>query len=238
MDLLFAKLERRDRLSADEKAVLRESWSAPRRFAAEQDIVREGQRMRESTLLVEGFCGRYNSLADGRRQITALHIPGDFVDLHSFILHVMDHGVVALSDCTIVTVPHEVLKGISERFPHLSRMLWLSTLIDASINRRWLVAMGRHSSTGQLAHLLCELQVRLEIVGLADPRGYDFPLTQAEVADVLGLSLVHVNRTVQELRREALITWSGRRISILDWNRLSALAEFDVGYLHLEREPR
>lgn len=238
MEALITKLERRDRLSDADKACLTGIWSPPRRFKAGQDIVREGSRPKESTLVLEGFCGRYNTLLDGRRQITALHIAADFVDLHSFLLKIMDHGVTALSDCVVVTVPHEALTEITERQPHLTRMLWLSTLIDAAIHRQWIVAMGRLQSNAQFAHLVCELRMRLGVVGLADDGGYDFPLTQTEVADVLGLSLVHVNRVVQELRREGLITWSGRRIAILDWERLKALAEFDDRYLHLESEPR
>jgi CRP-like cAMP-binding protein len=238
VDLLITKLERRDRLTEAEKACLDGVWSPPRVYKPGQDIVREGSRPKESTIVLSGFCGRYNTLLDGRRQISALHIGGDFVDLHSFLLKVMDHGVTALSECKVVTVPHEVLTEITERQPHLTRMLWLSTLIDASINRRWIVAMGRLQSNAQFAHLICELRVRLGIIGQADDSGYDFPLTQTEVADVLGLSLVHVNRVVQELRREQLIAWSGRRITILDWDRLCALAEFEEGYLHLETEPR
>jgi CRP-like cAMP-binding protein len=238
MNPLITKLERRDTLSAEEKAALEDACTPPKRLAAGVDMVREGDRPKESTLILEGFCGRYNDLRDGRRQITALHVTGDFVDLHSFPLHIMDHGVIVLSPCVVTTFAHETLREITEHFPHLTRMLWLNTLLDSAIHRRWLVAMGRLSSTGQLAHLLCELRVRLAIVGLADESGYDFPLTQTEVADVLGLSLVHVNRVVQELRREELIAWSGGRVTILDLARLEALAEFDTAYLHLEKEPR
>lgn len=238
MSALVTKLAVRDHLSPEEAKVLDEACSPPRLVPTGQDMVREGDRPNVSTLMLEGFCGRYNDLRDGRRQISAIHIAGDFVDLHSFPLHIMDHGVVALSPCKITTVAHETLKAITERHPHLTRLLWMGTLIDASINRRWLVAMGRLSSTAQLAHLLCELRVRLAIVGLCDGLSYDFPLTQTEVADVLGLSLVHVNRVVQELRREGLITWAGGRVVILDLEKLEAMAEFDSGYLHLESEPR
>lgn len=238
MDLLVTKLEKRDKLSPAEKMVLAQGLATPRFFKAGQDLVRDGSRPKESTLLIDGMCGRYNTLMDGRRQITALHIGGDFLDLHSFLLKVMDHSVVALTDCKVVNVAHEYLQHITETQPHLTRMLWLSTVIDASINRQWIVTMGRLASNAQFAHLICELRVRLGIIGEADDTGFDFPLTQTEVADVLGLSLVHVNRVVQELRREELISWSGRRIGILDWDRLCKLAEFDPGYLHLGQEAR
>jgi CRP-like cAMP-binding protein len=239
MSALIEKLERRDRLSDAEKAVLNEVLTPPRKLKAGQDLVVEGDRPAESTLMVQGFSARYNSFPDGRRQITAIHIPGDFVDLHSFLLHPMDHGIVALTDCTVVTAPHHKLKIVTEEFPHLTRLLWLNTLIDASIHRRWLVAMGRQSSAQQLAHLLCELRFRLEVVGMTTAPGeFDMPATQGELADVLGISLVHVNRVVQELRREGLVVWKGRRLTILDWERLQAFSEFNPDYLHLKQEPR
>jgi CRP-like cAMP-binding protein len=238
MNPLITKLERRDRLSEEERQALRDACTPPRRLTAGQDLIREGARTKESTLVLEGYCVRYNDLRDGARQITAIHIAGDFVDLHSFLLHKMDHGVAALTDCLITTIPHDSLRQITERYPHLTRLLWLSTLIDAAIHRRWLVAMGRLPAAAQLAHLLCELQLRLKVMGLADEKSFDLPLTQTELADVLGLSLVHVNRVVQELRREGLIAWSGRRVTLLDRERLWDLAEFDPGYLHLEMEPR
>jgi CRP-like cAMP-binding protein len=239
VDPLIAKLERRDVLTSEEKAVLEDVCSAPKTFSPQQDMIREGDKPRESTLLLSGICGRYNDVLDGQRQITALHIPGDFVDLHSFLLHRMDHGVVALTECTVTTVSHETLRAVTERFPHLTRMLWLSTLIDAAIHRRWLVAMGRLSSLAQLAHLICELRTRLEVVGMVhEDLAFDLPLTQTEVADVLGVSLVHVNRIVQQLKRDGLITWNGRRITILNHEKLVALAEFVPDYLNLEAEPR
>jgi CRP-like cAMP-binding protein len=196
--------------------------------------VREGDRPTESTLMIEGFCGRYSTFADGRRQFTALHIAGDFVDLHSFLLKPMDHGVVALSPCRIVTFPHAALREITEQFPHLTRVLWFSTLIDAAIHRAWLVSMGRRAALAHMAHLLCELLLRLHVVGLAEGRSFNFPLTQQELADILGLSMVHVNRVIQDLRAKKLVAWRSGRVSILDWEGLVALAEFDPTYLHLE----
>jgi CRP-like cAMP-binding protein len=233
-----AKLEQRDALSPQERTILASAATGGRRVAVGQDIVREGDRPKESTLMLSGYSARYNVLADGRRQISALHVKGDFVDLHSFLVHRMDHGVVALSDCTVCVVSHDALMSITERHPHLTRLLWLSTLVDAAIHRRWLVAMGRLSAPAQFAHLLCELWHRLAVVGEADRYGFDLPLTQAQLADVLGLSLVHVNRVTQELRQQGLIAWRNRRLTILDWPRLSAAAAFDPGYLNLAEGAR
>jgi CRP-like cAMP-binding protein len=151
----------------------------------------------------------------------------------------MDHSVGALSNVRVVTFPHANLRRITERHPHLTRMLWLMTLLDSAIHREWIVAMGRRSAMQQLAHLICEIFARLNLVGLAEfDREVMWPITQTELGDTLGLSAVHVNRTLQQLRAEQLIVWQGQSVRVLDWSRLKAVAEFDPTYLHLEREPR
>jgi CRP-like cAMP-binding protein len=209
-----------------------------RSFAADEDIVREGDRPSESSLLLEGISCRYRLLSNGRRQITALHVPGDFVDLHSFLLKTMDHGVSAITPCRYALVPHEALRVITEKHPHLTRMLWLLTLIDAAIHREWITGMGRRSALGQAAHLLCELFRRLEAVGLTEGNTFRFPLSQSEIGDTLGLSAVHVNRVIQELRSGGLVNWRGDLVTIEDFDRLADVAEFDPTYLHLNREAR
>lgn len=198
----------------------------------------DGSRPGTSTLIVEGFAARYKLTEDGTRQITALHVPGDFVDLHAFMMKTMDHGIVALSPCRVALAEHPELKAITENAPHLSRMLWLDTLIHGSITRSWIVAMGRRSKSSHLAHILCELYSRLKVVDRVDGQSFAFPLSQGEMADVMGLSLVHMNRVIQTMRREGLISWVNQIITILDWDRLSSLAEFDPLYLNLWVEPR
>jgi CRP-like cAMP-binding protein len=238
VDLLIRKLEERDRLSEEEKQVLAAALGPSKSVSADSDMVREGDRPSESTLLVEGFAARYKVLQSGKRQITAIHIPGDFVDLHSFLLKKMDHAIAALTPCTVATVPHDTLRQITERHPHLARLLWLSTLIDSSIHREWLVAMGRRSAREHMAHLFCELYLRLELVGLTKDNSYEMPITQAELGDTLGISTVHVNRVVQELRADGLITWRGNRLTVDDWDRLQEVAEFTPTYLSLFNERR
>lgn len=235
----IAKLERRDMVSPEEKAALLAAAGPVESFAAGSDLVREGDRPDRSMLVAQGFTTRYRLLADGTRQITAIHVPGDFVDLHSFLLKTMDHSVGALSACRVVTFPHANLKTITERHPHLTRLLWLMTLLDSAIHREWIVAMGRRSALEQLAHLLCEIVTRLSVVGLGDSdRAVILPINQTELGDTLGLSTVHVNRTLQQLRAEQLITWQGQTVRILDWDRLARIAQFDPTYLHLDPEPR
>ena len=235
---LFLKLDCRDRITDDERKALVDRVGPLVHFRANADLVREGDRPEQSTLLVNGFTTRYRVLKQGQRQITAIHIPGDFVDLHSFPLKEMDHSVGALTDCDVVTMSHRALAEITEQYPHLTRLLWLSTLLDGAIHREWLVGIGRRSATQQLAHLVCEFFERLRIVELVDGMGFRFPVTQAQLADVLGMSAVHVNRTLQELRAQRFFTWEGPLINITDWDGLQRFAEFDPLYLHGRREAR
>lgn len=235
---LILKLERRDRLTLEEKRVLESAIARVRDVGADEDIVREGDRPAESSLLLEGFAARYKVLSNGRRQITSIHVLGDFVDLHSFLLKVMDHSVLALTPCRIATIPHAVLTKITEEYPHLTRLLWLNTLIDGAIHREWLTAMGRRTATAHMAHLICELFVRLDAVGQVHDDTIHLPITQAELGDTLGLSTVHVNRVLQELRKDGLIRWQGNALSVLDWDRLKTAAEFTPTYLNVQKEQR
>ncbi|WP_313552784.1 Crp/Fnr family transcriptional regulator [Brevundimonas sp.] len=234
---LVEKLSLRDRISPDEIEALQKALEPPKTVAAGSDIVREHTRPLHSTLLISGFSARYSTLEDGARQITEINVAGDFIDLHSLLMKQMDHGVVALTECVIAEAPHSGLIDITERHPHLTRLLWLDTIIDAAIHRQWLVAMGRRSGLGHLAHLVCELYLRLQAVGQTGDMTFDLPLTQATLGDALGLSTVHVSRLISELRGEGVINWSGGRIDILDWRRLAEIAEFDPTYLRLQSDP-
>jgi CRP-like cAMP-binding protein len=235
---LILKLGRRDKLSDAEQQILETSAFGVRTFPAGEEIVSEGNACHFSCLILEGWASRNKQLQDGRQQITAFHIVGDFVDLHSFLLKPMDHTVAAVTTCKMAMVRHSALREITEAHPHLTRMLWLSTLIDAAIHREWLVTLGRLPAPAHLAHLICELYLRLEAVGAAQDHRFDFPVTQILLADALGLSKVHVNRVVQELRREKLISWRGAKVTIPDFDRLKRFAEFDPTYLNLLIEPR
>ena len=234
---LVEKLSLRDRISREEIEALQKALEPPKTVAAGSDIVREHSRPLHSTLLISGFSARYSTLEDGARQITEINVAGDFIDLHSLLMKQMDHGVVALTECVIAEAPHSGLIDITERHPHLTRLLWLDTIIDAAIHRQWLVAMGRRSGLGHLAHLVCELYLRLQAVGQTGDLTFDLPLTQAVLGDALGLSTVHVSRLISELRGEGVINWSGGQIDILDWRRLAEIAEFDPTYLRLQSDP-
>lgn len=235
---LLLKLRVRDVVGTEEEEVLRASVAEIRDHPAGRTIVRSGTTLSASTLLVEGIVCRYKDLADGQRQIMELHVAGDFVDLHGFLLKRLDHNIGTMTPVRIALVPHDALRGITETHPHLGRMLWFSTLLDAAIHREKILSIGRRSAVARIAHILCELLVRLRLVGLADETGYALPLTQADLADVTGLTSVHVNRMLKKLRDDKLLTFRGGRVTIGDWEGLQRVAEFDPTYLHLERRPR
>ena len=207
-----------------------------REVGANGDIISEGDRPWESTILVEGFAARYKVQAEGVRRISAIHVPGDFVDLHSFLLRKMDHGVLALTACRVSAVPHDNLDRITREHPHLTRVLWLSTVIDGAVHREWLVQMAGGQAYRRTAHLICELFVRLRAVELTDGTSFAFPLTQTDFGDMVGITNVHMNRTLMELRSDGLVTWKGGTVTIHDWDRLKQIARFDPTYLNLPSE--
>lgn len=234
---LVQKMSRRDLVKPSETETLDRLLSPVRRAAARSELVRQGQMPGYSTLLLSGFCGRITTLADGARQITQLSLAGDFLDLHSFLLALMDHSVVALTEVTYCTLAHDDLRRLTESEPHLTRLLWLETVVDAAIHRQWIVSKGRRTGQAQLAHLFCELYMRLEAAGLARDHRFDLPLTQIDLADVMGMSPVHTNRLLQGMRQAGLIQWTGSEMVLKDWGALTELAEFDPIYLRLERAP-
>ena len=232
------KLRARDDLSREEEAALRNAVGEPISVPAHRPIIRAWQPVNESTLLLSGWTARVKDLESGERQIAEINVAGDFVDLHSLTLKELDHDVIALTNCEIAPVPHEALRAITVELPHLARMLWLSTNIDAAIHREWMLSTGRRSALARVAHLFCELLLRLQVAGLADENSYDFPLTQVQLADCLGLTSVHVNRTLQQLRKQGLIELKDKRLRILDLPELKRVGEFDPGYLYLKKQPR
>lgn len=235
---LLLYLSARDRLDSEERTVLDQMIGQTQKVIAGADIVREGAEPIESCLMLDGFAARYHLLTDGGRNISAIHIAGDFLDLHSLLLSPMDHSVIALSDCTVSMVPHKLLLGLTHSHPHLARLLWMTTLIDAAMHRRWLMAAGRLSAAGRIAHFLCEIYVRLKTVQQTEDQHFWLPLTQLQLSDAMGLSTVHINRTLQELRHRNLIRWEAGRVEILNWDGLQNMAQFDATYLNLEPRPR
>ena len=232
------KLRVRDAISDDEEQAIRAMISEVREFPQDRVVVRRHHEIHESLLLLEGWAARTKDLRDGGRQISELAFAGDFVDLHGFTLKRLDHNIATITPCRFAVAPHERVRATLERHPHLARLYWMMTNIDGSIHREWTVSLGRRTALSRMAHLFCEILERLKVVGLADNDSYDFPLTQQEFGECLGLTSVHVNRTLQGLRRQGLIQVENKRATILDLPGLRSLGEFDPDYLYLEKRPR
>ena len=221
-------------LSQDETDVLRNVSGTIKTVGPRQDLVREGDRPHECCLILEGFAYRYKLTHDGKRQIFSFHIPGDIPDLQSLYLDLMDHSLASLTATKAMFIPHDTVRDLTRRCPRIGDAFWRDTLIDGAVFREWILNLGRREAYGRMAHLLCEFYVRLRAVGLTNGDACEMPFTQAELADATGLSNVHVNRTLQELRGEGLITLRAGSLTVLDWERLKEVGEFDPTYLHLK----
>ncbi|MGE5562549.1 MAG: Crp/Fnr family transcriptional regulator [Bacillota bacterium] len=232
------KLRARDDLSNAEEEAVRSLVSEVVEVQQDRTVIRHDQDLHNSTMLLSGWLARAKDLPNGQRQLAELHVAGDFADLHSFTLKYLDHDVISLTPCRLALVPHERLREVMERFPHLARLYWLMTNIDAAIQREWTLSVGSRTAISRMAHLFCEMNVRLGIVDLAVGNSYDFPLTQTELGECLGLTSVHVNRTLQELRRRGLIDLEGRRLWIHDLEALKEVASFDERYLYVQKRHR
>jgi CRP-like cAMP-binding protein len=229
---LVRKLESIAKLQENERQALLELPITIRTYGPDQDIFRDGDRPSECCLILEGFAFRYKLLADGRRQILAFHTPGDIPDLQSLHLKVIDHSLGTLVRTRTALISLHDLRALCRQYPGLAAVLWRDTLIDAAMFREWMVGLGRRSAHERIAHLLCEMTLRLAAVGLSDSRSCDLPITQLELGDALGLTAVHVNRVLQDLRRDGVIVLSASRLIVLDWQSLRAIANFDPTYLH------
>jgi CRP-like cAMP-binding protein len=184
--------------------------------------------------MVSGFACRHKMLPDGRRQIIGYFLPGDMCDARLFILRRMDHGISTLCASSVTTISRQAILDLTTRYPRLTRAFWWNTLVEEAICREWLVNVGQRTALERLAHLFCEVHLRLQAVGLSTARGFELPVTQSELADTLALSTVHVNRTLKELRRIGLVSMSSKLLVIHDLAALRTLAMFDPSYLHLD----
>jgi len=229
------KLRQCAEISPEEERAIRNAVAETRLVPADQIVIRAGEELNSSLMLLDGWLARGKDLAGGERQVTELHIAGDFADLHGLTLKRLDHDVLSLSDCRVAVVPHDRLYELAEKFPRLARIYWFSTNVDAAIHRELALSLGQRSAISRMAHLFCELHVRLEVVGRTDGEGFEFPLTQRELSECLGLTVVHANRTLQELRRRGLVELQNRQLTIRDRRGLEGVAEFDPGYLYLDK---
>lgn len=198
-----------------------------------QELVVPDTLVEYATLVLDGIVGRYDQMADGRRQITAFHIPGDMCDLHSVPMPLPAWGIEALSPGRAMQVSHADLRRLVAERPAIAMAFWRDTVTDASILAKWAANIGRAHAAKRLAHLFCETGLRMEAAGLGERTRFALPVTQAHLADALGLTTVHVNRTIMALRPDCGLTMTGGEVRIADWDALARLAGFDDSYLLL-----
>lgn len=234
---LALRLQAFTKLSQDDLASIeRASRRGTREVGARRDLIREGDEPKSVFLVLEGWACRYKQLPDGRRQIVGLFIPGDICDLNVYILKEMDHSIGAITNLKVAEIGREDFEQLMQSNPRVMQALFWDELVTVSVQREWTLNVGQRTAYERIAHLFVELYMRLKAVGMTDGNSCDFPLTQVDVADATGLTAVHVNRTLQELRKEGLIELHGRKLLIPDLSALKSAALFNDNYLHLDRE--
>lgn len=229
-------MRRQASLDDDERASLNGSVEQIRDVPSRHTMIRAGQPVLHSSLLMDGFVCRYMDDRAGVRQLVAIHVPGDFVDLHGYPLPALDHDVATIGPSRVAMWSRDALTRITESRPHLTRMLWYATLLDAAMHRAWTFRIGRLSAEGRVAHLMCELYCRLTAVGLTRNGAFDLPLKQTDLAEACGLTNVHVNRVLRAIRERGIMTFQHGTVTIQDRHALRTLADFDPGYLYLEAD--
>ena len=232
------KLERWEHLSDTDQDTLETISRSIIPVERHQNLIDEGEDPRVVFLLLEGWAIRYKVLPNGKRQIVAILLPGDLCDIHIFILDHMDHGIAMLTTGKVVKISKDAMLDIIDENPAIARALWWTTLVDEAVLREWLVNIGGRGAYERVAHLICELHVRMGNVGLVTDGEMSLPLTQSDLAEALGLTPVHVNRMLRQLRLDGLITFKSFRLKILDLDRLVEAAGFHPGYLHGRRPER
>jgi CRP-like cAMP-binding protein len=221
----------RHALSADERAILESSVTETRVIEGGATLLRRGELINHSTILIDGYMMRTNH--DGsRRFILGLHVPGDFVDLHGFALKRLDHDLVAAGPVRVGTVQHDRLEEVMAKWPHLARILWFATLLDAAIHREWIMKLEQLTAARRVAHVFAELWQRLDYIGLGRNDSVRTPLIQADLADMCGTTAIHMNRALAQLRKEGIGELRRGTLYVSDRRRLEEFGMFDSSYLY------
>ena len=231
------RLTRRSILTAQEREAIRKLPAHAAQVHSNRDFVQLGEQLDHSCLVVAGYVGRFEQNSSGMRQITALHIPGDMADLHSVVQPEATSALQALSTATILRIPHSAIRTTAADFPAIAEALWRDCMVDAAVLAQWVLNVGRRDAKCRMAHLLCEIATRPGVAPAKGEVSFPFPVTQTQLADVTGLTAVHVNRTIQALRRDGLadIRVNAR---IFDWDALVAAGDFDADYLQVNVKPQ
>ena len=219
-------------LAPEDIAALETVTANPRRYAARKDLIREGDEPGPMFVVLEGWISRYKILPNGTRQIMAFLMPGDACDLHVRLLAEMDHGIQTITSAMVATVTRTDMQDMMDAHPSIARAMYTAQLVDEGIMRAWIVSMGRRSSIERVAHLVCELYLRARNIGLTNDGDFSLPLTQLVLADSLGMTAVHINRVLKELRLAGAMALSRGSVTIMDPEKLVQIAGFDENYLH------
>lgn len=226
------KLSQITTLASDDIAALASSTTRSRRYKARQDLIREGDQPGPVFVVLEGWACRYKVLPSGTRQIMAFLLPGDACDLHVNMLAEMDHSIQAITPSLVATITRSEMQELLRTHPAIARAMYIAQLIDEGIMRAWIVSMGRRSSIERVAHLMCELYLRARTIGLTGEDEFALPLSQLVLADALGMTAVHINRVLKELRLAGAMALRRGSLAILDPVKLVQIAGFDENYLH------
>jgi CRP-like cAMP-binding protein len=236
LHLLVRRLELQSKLDEEDRQAILSLPYTLRTMEPQSYTVREGDAPTHCAVLVSGFAYRQKLTGEGARQILALHIPGDALDFQNIFLDEADHSVQTLTRAEMAIVPRAEFQKLARNRPAVAHAIIVTILVEASVFREWVLNVGRRDSRTRLAHVLCEFAVRLEAQGLADEYGYELPMTQEQLADAVGLTPVHVNRTLKALEAEGLISRNRRNVSFPDWQRMRDVGDFNQRYLHLARQ--
>jgi len=234
---LLTRLQSIGGLSDTDRRLVETLPITPKRLAPQEYLLHQGDRPSSSAVVLSGVLARFQELPDGDRQVVSFNLPGEIPDLHSLFINRMDHSLVAITEAVVGLMPHDDIERVMETSPTLMKLFWRETLIDAAVFRQWIANNGRRGALGGTAHLLCELMLRARAIGgLRPDGGWPMPLTQQQLGDALGLSLVHINRTLKTLREDNAAVIERGILRVLDWDKLTKIAGFDPAYLHL-RQP-
>ena len=231
-DALISKLKRLGRLDKADIAAIASLPSKIETGRSGQYIVKEGLQVEACCVLLDGYACRNKLTQEGRRQIVSFHMAGDILDLQHFLLQRSDHNVQLITAATYVWIPVEALLAVVRSHPNVAEALWRDSLIDASIFREWVLNVGQRDSKTRIAHMLCEFAVRRAAAGLGSPDNFELPMTQEQIADATGMTAIHVNRMLGELREQGVIRRDKRTVEIVDWEEMRHIADFDPAYLH------
>jgi len=235
VDSLITKLDSIGTLNDKDRALLEALPIVSRRLTPQEHLLHQGDTPTSSVVVLTGVLARFQELPDGDRQVVSFHFKGEMPDLHSLFVGRMDHSLVGITECLVGMVPHEDLRRIVRASPTLTALLWRETLIDAAIFRQWITNNGRRGALAGTAHLLCELMLRAKSIRALTPDGaWSMPFTQQQLGDALGLSLVHINRTLKTLRETNVAAIDRGVLRVLNWDELQRIAGFDPTYLHLK----